>query len=301
MTGRPASGERGMILLAVLWITALMTVVVVALSAFAQKNAGMASLEATRLRTEMTLEAGFEMAKAMIAAMPAEQRVFFDGRPVQITLGGARTAAIAIQDAAGLIDINRADPELIKAFASRLESGDPAQAMLAAALETRASLARSAPKPAAPVAAQADGQESEKKEAAVPPPVFIAAQQLYGLGGADPASVDKILPFITLYGADGKINPMAAPDTVLSSIPGLPPGSVADIVAARRQKQRNAGAVQQAITQAPGLLAIGEPRIFRVDVRLTSGGGVIAGSHLQATVVFDEAGAPPFQVLSWSW
>lgn len=301
MTAGPANSERGMILIAVLWITALMTVVVVALSAYAQKNAGMASLEATRLRTEMALDAGLEIAKAMIVAVPEEQRVFFDGSAAQVTLGEGRGATIAIQDTAGLIDINRADPELIKAFAARLEAGDPAQAMLAAALEIRATSTKSATDPATPVKAQPEGQAAGEEETPALPAVFMAAQQLYGLGGADPASVDKILPFITLYSSDGKINPMAAPDTVLSSIPDLPPGSAAAIAAARRQKQRDADAVKQAVATLPNLLAIGEPRIFRVDVRLTSGDGIIAGSALQATVILDETAAPPFQVLSWSW
>ena len=52
--------ERGMILVIVLWSVSMMAVIVVALSAYAQRNLVAASIEMDRLRTEMVLRSGVE-------------------------------------------------------------------------------------------------------------------------------------------------------------------------------------------------------------------------------------------------
>ncbi len=316
MTAQPPgnSDSRGIILIVVLWVVAMMTVIVVALSAYAQKNLSLASVETDRLRSELALQAGLDAGEAMIVARKPEERVFFDGSAVTVDVGGGRLVEIALMDVAGLVDVNRADPELLTSLASKLELS-PAQSKPWLDEVMKARQARSQakageqqpqqfpppqqPKPGdQPEDAGANQTETKQKHAL---PAFFSITQLYRFEGVDSAAVDKILPFISLYSSDGKVNPMAAPETVIESIPGIGPDEIGILMTARQRRNWKTGDVEQVIGEHDNFLAIGESKVFMINVKAVSGQGLIAGSRLEAVVISDEAGGLPFQVLSWSW
>ena len=338
MTPMPINGDksRGMILIVVLWAVAMMTVVVVALSAFSQKSITSASVEADRLRTEMALAAGIEVGKALIVAARPEDRIFLDGATLTTDIGDGRMVKIAVRDAAGLVDINRADPELIAELGTRLEPRIPGvQSILEEVMKLRAERAKQAqetqpqdspPQPTEsagnPPGSQGNppgtqgnppgsegnqpGSEGNPPGENTPPPyqpaVLISIQQLYGLEDADPAAVDKLLPLITLYSVDGKVNPMAAPVEILSAVPGLQPKDAAILAEARKLRQRDSEAVQEVLAAVPKFLGIGQAKVFNIAVAVISGSGVIAGSRVQTTALLEEGSTgPAFQFLSWSW
>lgn len=280
------SNSRGMILIVVLWAIAMMTVIVVALSAYSQKSLVHAGVETDRLRTTMALEAGVDIGAAMVHARKAEDRVFLDGFAVVTDIGGQRLVEVAVMDAAGLVDINRADRRLIEALAV---SVDPAGAVAVAEGIMRQRLARSSKKPESPEQQQP------------PPPAFFSTAQLYALEGADAAMVDKLLPFISLYSAAGKVNPMAAPAEVMQLIPGITAGEAGILADARKQRQWSTREVQDILVRHNKYLDVGQSNIFVIDVKVVSGRGMIYGSQLRAVVIADETAKVPFQVLAWSW
>ena len=100
-------GDRGIVLVAVLLMVAIMSVMVVAITALTRSGIASQGLEQRRLATHLALRSGLESAKALILATPAEQRVYFDGTPVTIDLGGGVEAEVTIRDAQGLVDLNR--------------------------------------------------------------------------------------------------------------------------------------------------------------------------------------------------
>ncbi len=57
-------------------------------------------------------------------------------------------------------------------------------------------------------------------------PAFMDIAQLRDLPGMTAQLYRAIAPFITVYSGDGRINPRAAPDEVLASIPGLTRGDI---------------------------------------------------------------------------
>lgn len=291
-----ADNRRGMILIVVLWAVAMMTVIVVALSAYSQKNLTLAGLEASRLRTEMMLRAAIELGKARILAATPDQRVFLDGTPFRTNVGGNRIVEISISDTAGRVDINRADGALLEALVAEIEPSDGALAELASRIIKLRQ--ENLPKQQAQAADEAPAAESAKP---ANPAEFFSLAALYGLDGGDSAAVDKLLPFVDLYSIDGKINPMAASDTIMHAIPNLKPGEAATLAAARKLKQWNKPAVQNILGLHSDFLSIGESKIYRIEARSVSGDGVIAGSELTATVLLNESGDVPFRVLSWSW
>lgn len=298
-----AGSSRGMILIVVLWAVAMMTIVVVALSAFSQKSIATAGVEADRLRTEMALAAGIEAGKAIILAARPEDRVFLDGQAVTVEIGNGRAVRISVRDAAGMVDLNRADPELIEAFGARLEAAIPGvQSILEDVMKLRGNQTKEKEEATAQPPETGETASGDPPAPLYQPAILISTLQLYGLANADPAAVDKLLPLITLYSVDGKVNPMAAPVEIMSAIPGLQPKDAAVLADARKLRQRDSEAVQEVLAAAPKFLGIGQARVFNIAAAVVSGSGVIAGSRIQATAILDEGSAgPAFQILSWSW
>jgi general secretion pathway protein K len=281
------NSERGMILVIVLWAVAIMTVMVVALSAYVQKSAVSAGVEADRVRTNAALEAGLGLGEALVLARRPEERVFFDGSPSSIGIGGGRQLKIAVTDAAGLVDINRADLELIKSLAASLRlSGSSAKTILDNIKELReAKLKKAAP-----------GSEQPP-----PTPAFFSTAQLYGLEGGNAKDIALLLPFITLYSVDGKVNLMAAPEAVFAAIPGLTASDASRLMAARKRKFWATPEVQAILAKYEAFAAVGESKVFRIEVTIESGPGLITGAALQAFVIADDSGAPPFRTMALSW
>jgi general secretion pathway protein K len=286
MNARPHddSNSRGMILIVVLWAIAMMTVIIVALSAYSHKSLVNAGVETDRLRTELALEAGVDIGAAIILARKVEDRVFLDGSTVTTDIGDQRLVEVAVMDAAGLVDINRADQKLIEVLAASI---DPSGAVAVVEGIMKPRLVRLNKKP--------EPQEQP------PPPAFFSTAQLYALEGADAAVVDKLLPFISLYSVEGKINPMTAPAEVMQLIPGLTPQEAEILAAARTQREWNNQIVQDVLVRHNKYLNVGQSNIFVIDVKVVSGRGMISGSRMQAVVIVDEAAKVPFRVLSWSW
>jgi len=108
--------DRGIVLIAVLLMVAMMSVMVVAVTALTRSGVAAHGLEQRRLASELALRSGLESAKALILATPVEERVFFDGTPLTIELGEGITAEVTIRDAAGLVDLNRSDMALVDAM-----------------------------------------------------------------------------------------------------------------------------------------------------------------------------------------
>lgn len=322
----PADGERGMILVLVLWLVAMMTVLVVALNAYARTSLSLASIDADRLRNQMVLESGVDAGVGMILATPAPRRLLFAGRPATVDLGGGATVEISIIDAAAVVDINRADKTLIDSLAQHLDVTPAAGTAIADAInkwrdtvippdQAAAAGQGEAPQPGQTqavtqqqtgdqTAAEAQPDKQQAPETAQPSPrpgAFFALAQLYAIPGIAAADIDKFLPFIGLYSKDGKVNPMAASQTVLMSIPGLNARQAAAIMAARAAGRADDPGLVQMVGQLQKFLTLSEPKSYGVTVRGVSGPGVLPGGVLKAVVVLDASGGAIYRVINWSW
>jgi hypothetical protein len=94
---------------------------------------------------------------------------------------------------------------------------------------------------------------------------------------------------------------MAAPQTVLQSIPGLTADQIGAVQAARALNRADDPGVAHLVSQLSKYLAIAEPKSFVISVRGVAGPGVVPGGRLRAVVTLDGSGSPIYRVLSWSW
>ena len=294
----PKDSERGMILVVVLWTVAMMTIVVVALSVYAQRSLSLAGVETSRLRTEMALKSGVEAGGAMILGTKPDRRIFSDGRPVRVDLGGGQLVDIGIRDATGLVDINRAQAPLLAGLFSRVSESNADPEKFAEAIVAWRELYGGGEKKSG-ATAEVEGEGGKKPEE--PPPVFFSLAQLYGIEGMKPAELDKMLPYISLYSHGGRINPMAAPEPVLQSVPDMEADDIAKLREARIRRNVENPGVQGILAKYENFLTVAESSVYLVTVKAVSGGGLIAGSRLEATIVLNTDGTVPFRVLAWSW
>lgn len=291
--------ERGIVLVAVLFAVAIMSVLVVAASALTRTGIASEGLEQRRLATQLALRSGLESAKARIIATPAPLRAYLDGTPEAVDLGNGITADVSVRDAAGLADLNASDPMIIKAVLGvSLNAAEAAQlsTRIEAWRKREGETAQAIPQPTP----QPTGSLAEEKPAEVLPPfVFFSVAQLQAL--SKPEAATSLAAHFTVFNPAGLINPLAAPDEVLLALPDFTAADLRAVKAARRLKAEPAGqGLAPLLERLKPFLAVNEPTAFIVSVRLGEGPGVIARSWAEAVVQVAAEGPLPFRTLAVS-
>lgn len=313
------AGERGIILIAVLLAVAIMAVMVVAAAALTRAGIGNEQLEQRRLASHLALRSGIEAAKALILATPEDQRISLAGDESTVDLGNGISATVQLRDAGGYADLNRSDPKIIEQVARFSGLGKSAEGLADritklrkdAMPEQAAGAAQSNPanpanpaKPGKPPAGQAGTPPSAAPGGAKAkqPPVpilFLSVDQMPALLDISPDDAKALGAGLTVYNPTGQINPLAAPDQVLQSIPGLTGTDMSNIAAA---KKMGAGTtdlrLQQLMQRLPGVLSLAPPRVFMIDVKLEGGPGILPGSEARAVVRLLPEGEAPFGTLA---
>lgn len=295
--------DRGIVLVAVLFAVAIMSLMVVAASALTRSGIASEGLEQRRLASHLALRSGLESAKALIVATPAAQRAFFEGAPVVMDLGNGLQAEVTICDAAGLPDLNRTELALVDALLGAMLGAAEAAELSARIAEWRSDAAAKAKaagtaQPAKPVDSATNSQE-EKREEPPQPVIFHAVDQLKAMTEPDLAA--RLSGRFTVFNPTGLVNPLAAPDDVLLAIPGFTRGDLAAIKSARKTRAAKADqGLEAMLERLKAFLALRDATVFVIGIRLNEGPGIITNSTASAVVQIAEQGSLPFRTLSVS-
>ncbi|NJM30851.1 MAG: hypothetical protein HC855_12795 [Rhizobiales bacterium] len=286
--------ENGIVLLIVLWTLAMMTLIVVAMSAYAQRGISLASVETDRLRSDWAVVSGVEAAKAYIVGLRPEERLVLDGRELTVDVGQGRRVRIVIKEGAGFVDINRVDARLLQGVLARAGLGEVEIGPLIQALGNLRLKAANPAKTQQPAA----GQE-EKPE--VPSAGLVSLMELLSLPGMDAAALKDAMPLLGLHSEDGKINPLSAPEEVLRAVPNMTAEEIASIRAAKASGNAKA-AIGAVVEKYADFLALNDAKIFVIDAVAEGGRGLVAGVRGQTTVILEPESRPPkFRTLALSW
>ena len=291
--------DRGVVLVAVLFTVAIMSVMVVAASALTRSGIADHELEQRRLATRLALRSGLESAKALIVATPPAERAFFEGAPAEMDLGGGILAEVTIRDAAGLPDLNKSELPVIEAV---LRDGiDAAEAAgLSARIGEWRREASERAKAQAPSAPASPASDSANRQDEQPDPlIFLSVDQLAAM--LAPASAERLSGRFTVFSPAGLVNPLAASEDVLLAIPGFTRGDLATVLAVRKGRPANPeGQLQPMLARLKPFIALQDPTVFVIGVRLQAGPGIIAQSMAGAVVQAVEQGPLPFRTLAVS-
>ncbi len=206
----PRKKQRGFVLITVLWTGLALLLGVSAFMSTARQEALEVRGEIAMLRASELARAGLNVALADLGRVSDDQRRSpRDGQPVTLSMAEG-TVTYRIQDEAGKVDIYLTPPAVLgpvlqsigaRAGVDAFDAVNVAQALEAASLST---------------SARPRGVGDALIEAGLPIETARIADR-----------------YLTAFNFAGRVNPRTASETVLSAIPGLGPGDVAEIMSRR--------------------------------------------------------------------
>ncbi|KAF2992317.1 type II secretion system protein GspK [Methylocystis sp. MJC1] len=221
--GRSASARRkrraGFALLAVIWGTGLIAMMVVAFMTSGRLRLQTAHNIAGATGANFIAESAVNLATltllskrgAAVAAPNAETDVY-DGAPSFCVLDGA-AVALAVEEEGGKIDLNAATPQLLQL------------ALVGVGLEERAArdvansivLFRTAPAPNQIALTLASDKPIEPKQG-----LFETVMELDQVSGVDAVLFRALIPLVTVHTRSPGIDPHVSPPTLFAALSGYP-------------------------------------------------------------------------------
>ncbi|MEX2644457.1 MAG: hypothetical protein WD270_13460 [Acetobacterales bacterium] len=298
MRNRPSrerSRERGAALLVVLWMLALLALVAVGL-------AGTARTE-TRLAANLVAEAESHY-RAQAAAMHATLLLLDTARPPppQIALAGddapeaAPDAEVTARDQCGLVDINTALGGLVAALMATAGGGaDAAFARTQALLDwrdpDRYRRNRGAEDDDYALAGRAHGARDG---------LFEGVDELQQVLGIDHEAYDRLRPLVTVDCLAAGIDPLAAPEPLLRTLPGVPEEERQRFLSARAEWLERPDEGEPPELRGSGDYAVPSlAQAFGIEVRIPRGEDGGAAVTWEAVVWLTGDPERPFLLRRW--
>src|SRR3954470_7904637 len=217
--------RRGFIVVAVLWILAALSALVLIYLTFVTNTAVIVAASTERVQADALVTAGVELAAYQLTAVRQ------DARPSSGTFnarsGGARVA-VTFRSEAARIDLNAGSKGLLAGLIIGL-GGAPANA----ADYADRILAWRAPTEGG----EDDPETSSYRTAGIAyaprHAPFPAAEELWLVRGIPPAVTERMLPFVTVFSNLATVNVMDAAPQVLAALPNITPQSLQSVLSAR--------------------------------------------------------------------
>lgn len=258
MQTRSKGAEQGFILVVVLWIVTLLTLQISIFNLTIRDAGALAGNELAIARGEALASAGVEFAAARLLEQDDALRWHADGNERTVSFGGARLN-ITITDEASRFDINEADSEVV---ASLLQPVGGSQEALTQWIEKNGPL--------------------------------LDPSELARAVGVPADVIQKLVPHLTVYGGDGRINPQVASRDALLMLPGV---DIAEVDKALHLRQRGEevalGSVEKWLTARNG-------PAYRVEV-VVRGESTPAIGWAEAVILIGKDSEAPFRVLRWRY
>ena len=289
---RPSASQHGIALIAVLWLTVLITVIASSF-AYSMRGEALAARNTLSLAQVRSVADGavervvFELTRPRVAADAWSA----DGQPHVWNDGDIAVTATAVDEAAR-IDLNSAPEPLLKGLLQNVGGldSDAAQRVLEAILDWRDADDLRRPNGAEAADYRAAGLKYVPSNAP-----FESVGELGRVLGVTPALMAKIADNLTVYSRQTGINLATASRDVLLALPGTTPEQVDTYIAGRRDALANRLPIPPLVS-APGFATVPSPA-WRIHIETRLPDGVTFARD----AVLRRLGDPrrPFAVLAW--
>jgi general secretion pathway protein K len=227
---RPRAGKKraGFALLAVVWGTGLIAILVVAFMANGRLRLQTAHNIASATAAGYIAESAINLAtltllsKKDASQTPAAEAEVYDGTPRFCVLDGA-AIALSIEDEGGKIDLNAAPPELIQLALVGLGLNDRTAQQVAKSIE----VFRTPP----PVTGQIRTAPSSDKPIEPKEAPFETVMELDQVSGVSPALFRDLVPFVTVHSRSPNVDARAAPPALFAALAGYPAQDIRSLMA----------------------------------------------------------------------
>ncbi len=289
--GTGTSGKRrnarGFIVVAVLWILAALSALVLVYLTYVTNTAVVVAGSTDRIQAEALQTAGIELAAYQLTS--TNEAV----RPTSGTFNarvGAGKVTVTFRSEAARIDLNAAPKGLLTRFMTSLGAG-PSDA---ASYADRILAWR------APTELGDDDPENSfyrTSGAAYLPrhAPFPAAEELWLVKGIPPALIERMLPFVTVSSNLASVNIRDAAPQVVAALPGMTPENLQEVLTQRADPAQDPRSLL-GITGGEGATLSGS-KTYRITVDAQAGNG--RRSSAEAVILLLDSGAEPYRVLSW--
>jgi general secretion pathway protein K len=286
--------QRGVVLVTVLWLIALLSALAIAASITFRGFASVVALDRDRVQVEALLTGGIEAAVHTIDSLGDAP---LDELESTITLGTG-SVRTHLSDEGGRIDIGKAPVEILAAlFRSVGVSVTDADAIALAIASLRTpphAAGGAADRPPAPAGPPGAPGESVKKANAELP--FTDIRQLALIPGIAPDWVTAIAPLATVYGNE-TVNPLSAPAGVIAALPGVDPSRVQAFMQMRNNFPADVTQLASILGTDKKYLALKKPSAVSADLTATLVNGFAQAAR--AIIVPMPESAQPYRILVW--
>ncbi len=291
---------RGLALVMVLWVLVLLSVIAASFTATTRTETRLVANLVDGARAEALAEAGVYRAILALLEPDETQHWRADGTVYTFRFEGGEVL-VSIQDEGGKIDLNQAQPELLRGlFISIGLDEHEADALIDAVGDFRDPDQLRRLNGAEDQDYEAAGLAHGAKDAA-----FEAVDEFRQVLGVDQALYERLAPLFTVYSGKTRINPYTAPRGVLSALPLLSPSDIEALLSARTQ-----GAAEgERDIGLPNVLSAEEyfyPRnspfsTIRAEARTAAGATFVreAVIRMQGSIGRPRADRLPFAIIAW--
>ena len=288
-------GQRGVALILVIWVIALMTILLGSFALIARTE----NLESRHLfdgtAARYAAEAGLERAVYELRNPDITTRWVCDGRPYEFDYEGSRIH-IEILDESGKIDLNTADDTLLQSlFTSTGIDLDTATALSDSIQDWRDN--DDIPRPRG---AEIDAYKSAGLSYGPRNAPFQTDSEVQQVMGMNYDIYQRIEPAITIYSGSTQPNPAYAPIEALRAMPGMTEDLAEQIIAQRQQiAPGQGGAAGLTLPDGTPVVANGGGNTYTIKSRATLANG--ATKLIDASIRLGGVGlsGKPYTVLRW--
>jgi len=282
--------QRGIALVSVLWIVALLSVLAGIVAARTRDETWMTRNQLDMARARYAAEAGFSLAvmelmDGLSRKSPPEMRI--RNRSQEDIRVLTRTS-----NESGRIDLNSAGDKLLAMLFESADPGAPSQPRVDAVADWRDDDDKQRPSGAEDMDYRARGLAYGSRDGA-----FRAVDELALVLGISAELAYRIEPMLTLHSGSPGVNPDLATDEVLAVLMGGDKDMARSLANARQDGQQlnRMPALQQ---RTGGLLSSDQSRFYRVEVQ--AGSNSAARARLTAVLEIDPRSRLP-RIVEWRW
>lgn len=284
---RENRGERGFIIVAVLWILIALAALASAYAVYASNSAVVARVSSERLQGDALIAAGLEFTALRLLGRSTD-----DPRSAgafQFQMGGA-DVGVRFRSEGALIDLNAAPKELLAGLFTTLG----AKADEAAYYAERIVGWREKEKGAAQNKELGAYEDAGLKYAPRQAPFENVAELRFVLG-LPPRLVERAMPFVTIFNGLPQIDAIVAPPEVLAAIPRMQPDILNAVLAARMAQDGKV--VLSLLGPAKDSVSLEPRKATRVDLAISFKTGRRVAA--EAVILVIDKDKEPYRIVAW--
>lgn len=293
------SGQRGVVLVVVLWLLVLLEVLVATQTVSARTEGELVRNRVEALRARAAAEAGLYMAIDLLARQQGrkERLLRSDGDVYSVNYNEV-TVRVSVLDEAGKIDLNAARPELLRNLLVSLTQDAEKGAQLSDAIVDW----RDADQVRREAGAEDEEYQASGMGYGAKDEYFDNLEELLLVLGMDGELYAKLIDSVTVdTGAEG-INPLVAQRRVLLAIPGVETQQVDEYLRARERYYAQAQAVPLFPLRDTKYLNQNRDQLYSIHVQAITAGGTTERLAVLSRVSAQSAreGVLPYEILRWN-